>query len=51
METGDDGVSGILVINHVVMASERGQDRAVTLRLNMEAKTVQELIHNIECVT
>ena len=51
MGTGDDGLSGMLVTNHVVTANGRGRDHAVTPRLNMAEKTVQELTHNIECVT
>jgi len=49
-ETGDDGLNGTPVTNHVVTANERGRDPAMTQRQNTTGKTVWELTHSIECV-
>lgn len=50
MGTGDGGLNGMPVTNHVVTANERGQDHAMTQRQNMTERTVWELTHSIGCV-
>ena len=51
MGTGDDGQSGKHVTSHVVTASKKEGEHAVTRRQDIAGKHVPARTHSIECVT